>query len=71
MRNIRLFPKIRYTNFKKKFPISATAFSRLFYIEKHWSGKIIEIGIKHHQISFDFRKNWLLDMFPSSKESTE
>jgi hypothetical protein len=50
--------KIRYTNFRKEFPIlkmDKKAFSRWFYIERFWSGKLIHIGIKHCMICLDFR----------------
>ena len=63
MNNIRLIPEIRYTNFRKEFRNCCdNCFQQWFYINKRWSGKIINVGIKHHQISFDFRKNWILDM---------
>jgi hypothetical protein len=61
--NFKLIPKINYTNFRKEYGIcGAMAFKRWFYFERFWSGKIINIGIKHFHVSFDFRKNWLMDM---------
>ncbi len=63
MKNVRIIPKIRYTNFRKEFPnCTEGCFKRWFVIERFWGGKIIDVQIKHHQISFDFRANWLLDM---------
>jgi hypothetical protein len=63
MKNIRLIPKIRYTNFRKEFPGCVDGcFQKWFSIERFWYGKIIDINFKHYQISFDFRKDWLLDM---------
>jgi len=50
--------KIRYVNFKKEFPAVASgrcAFKKWFYFNRMWSGKIINIGIKHHQITIDLR----------------
>ncbi len=61
--NIKIIPTIRYTNFKKKYGQGAAmAFKRWVYCRSYWSGKVINIGIKHFQLSFDFTKNWLLDM---------
>lgn len=63
MKNIRLIPKIRFTNYRKEFPnISSDAFQTPFRINRYWRNRIIEIHIKHYSVSFDFRKNWVLDM---------
>lgn len=63
--NFRLIPKISYTNFRNDFPnMGATAFSKWFDITRCWSGKLIYVCILHHQLSFDFRKDWLSDMCP-------
>ena len=58
----RLIPKIRFTNFHKLFPITEGIWNKWFDVKKVWGGSIIEIQIKHYQISLDFRKNWLDDM---------
>jgi len=50
--------KISYVNFKKEFPAvrkGVCSFDRWFYFERRWSGKIINIGVKHHQITIDLR----------------
>lgn len=63
MKNIRLIPKIHFVNYKKEFPnMTDGCFIKWFSIQKFWYGKIININIKHYTLSFDFRKNWLLDM---------
>ena len=60
--------KIRYTNFKNHFPNCNcnAVYTQWFYIERRWGGKIINIGVKWHQLSFDFRKNWIMDMMTGS-----
>lgn len=58
----RILPKISYTNFRKEYPNMGGCFKKWFNIQRFWGGKIIYINIKHHQLSFDFRKNWLVDM---------
>jgi hypothetical protein len=50
--------KITYTNFRKEFPVirnDRKAFSKWFYIDRYWSGKLIHIGIRHHMVCLDFR----------------
>jgi len=50
--------KISYLNFKKEFPSFAAdnAFlDRWFYFERRWKGRIINFGVKHHQITIDLR----------------
>ena len=52
--------KISYVNFKKEFPVvrnRVAVFDKWFYYDKFWGGKIINVGIKHHQITIDFRSN--------------
>ena len=59
----RIFPKIKYTNFRKKYSnIGRDCFTEWFSIERFWGGRIIEICVKHRQISLDFRRNWVEDM---------
>ena len=67
----RLFPKVRFTNFHETFPISKGIWNEWFNIQRTWGGSIIELRIKHYQISLDFRKNWLDDMAirPESEDS--
>lgn len=55
--------KIRYINYRKDFPsMGKGAFSRWFTFSRHWGGKIIEIGIRHHAINLDLRKDFISDM---------
>ncbi len=61
------FPKVSYTNFHKEYPSAKGAFTRWFHFERRWSGKIWNIGIKHRQITLDFRLSPLDDMvFPTT-----
>lgn len=54
--------KVRYTNFKKEFPAVGGAFKKWWYFDRHWKGKLILIGIKHHQITLDFRGDLFEEM---------
>lgn len=63
MASIRLWPVISYTNFRKAYGgDAAKAFRSWFSIRRYWGGKIINVSVRHYQLSFDFRKNWLADM---------
>lgn len=59
---MRLIPRIEYVNFRKSYPTMGNCFTRWFSIKRFWRGNIICISVKHHQLSFDFRKNWMADM---------
>jgi len=58
----RVIPRVRFTNFHKKFPISKGIWNEWFMVRRMWMGSIIEIQVRHYQISLDFRKNWMNDM---------
>lgn len=63
LKNVRLIPKIRFTNYKREFPkMGKDCFSKPFWFQRMWRGRLVEIFIKHYSVTFDFRKNWLLDM---------
>jgi hypothetical protein len=63
-RKWRMFPKIDYHHWKD----DGVCWKRWFYISRLWSGRLIFIGVKRHQICLDFRYNWLADMM-SDRES--
>jgi len=65
------FPKVSYTNYRKEFPgLGESAFTKWFWLRRYWSGRIWNFGIKHHQISLDFRLSWLDDMvFPDATKA--
>jgi len=63
------FPKVSYTNYRKEFPrmVGVDCFKSWFWFKRFWSGRIWNFGIKHHQITLDFRLSWLDDMvFPDA-----
>ena len=64
----RLIPKIRFTNYRKEYPnMSINCFKDLFSIQRWWRNRIIDISVKHYTLSFDFRRNWLMDMYTGGK----
>jgi hypothetical protein len=69
MKNTRIIPKVSWCNFRKLYPRKLDhVFKQWFYCERMWGGKIINIGVRHYQLTLDFRKNWLLDMIPKPKD---
>ena len=57
---------ITYTNFKKEFAavrVGKCCFDKWFYFQRFWGGKLINIGIKHHQVTIDIRGDWTKDLF--------
>jgi hypothetical protein len=40
-----------------------------FGFRRYWSEKIWNISFKRYTLSLDFRKNWLKDMIPKSKDN--
>jgi len=60
----RLFPKVRYTNFHKQYPktLAYPIFKAWVRVKWYWGGNIVNMQVKHHQLSFDFRRNWMEDM---------
>lgn len=59
----RFIPRISYTNFRKEYslPRRNLAFREWFSVKRYWGGRIINVCVRHFQLSFDFRKNWLAD----------
>ncbi len=49
--------KIRFINYKKQFPNLAggKAFSRRFWVDSLFDGKIIHINVKHYTLEIDLR----------------
>ncbi len=54
--------KISFINYRKSFPTMVGGFNKWFQIKRFWSGRIININVKHYAISLDLRKNWIADM---------
>lgn len=66
-RRFRILPRVSYTNFRKEgCSPSKTAFNSWFSFDRYWGGAIWNFTVKHHQISFDFRRNWVADMIHGS-----
>lgn len=57
----RIIPKISYVNYRKLYP-QTSAFKRLFIAQRAWSGLLWIVGIKHHVVKLDWRRNWVRDM---------
>jgi hypothetical protein len=64
--NWRVIPLVTYTNFKVEYPHS-DCWSKWFSVERYWGGKIICICVRHRQLSFDFRRNWIADMIDPNR----
>ena len=64
----RILPKISYTNYKAEYPIGEAAFKDWFSVSRLWSGRIISFFIRHHSITFDFRKDEWADMMIGGDE---
>ena len=75
MRDWRWIPRVTYANYHKAFPtMPKNTFSKCFEVGRVWGGRIIDVRVKHHQLSFDFRRNWLADMVrgcPNGKDETQ
>ncbi len=54
--------KLRYTNMKKEFPNIRDCFHNWFSFCRFWDGRLIKIGIKHHVLTIDLRRDWISDM---------
>lgn len=68
---IRWLPRVRYTNYKKQYENINGVFNQWFLFSRYWNSRIIKISILHHEISFDFRLNWLADMTPHPPSDVE
>lgn len=63
MKKWRIIPRVSYTNFRKEYGKNAAgAFRSWFFVRRYWGGRIINAGIRHHVVSFDFRRCWLNDI---------
>jgi hypothetical protein len=62
-RKWRLWPSVTYTNYRKACPtLGPGCFRDWLAIRRYWSGRIISVCVRHHELSFDFRRNWIADM---------
>lgn len=58
----RVVPRVSYTNFKRLYPEHYKVFRHWFAVSRYWGGRLINVTVKHHQVTFDFRRDWLADM---------
>lgn len=63
-RKWRLIPRVSYTNFRKLYPQSQ-GFKRWLVAERFWRKRLWVIGIRHHIVKIDWRRDWVRDMFES------
>jgi hypothetical protein len=63
MKKRRIIPKLGYVNYRTAFPnLCDGVFNRWLSIHRYWGGRIVEVTVLHHQLSLDFRRNWVDDM---------
>lgn len=63
-RKWRPIPRVSYTNFCKLYPQSQ-GFKRWIVAERFWRKRLWVIGIRHHIVKIDWRRDWVRDMFES------
>lgn len=63
-RKWRPIPRVSYTNFRKLYPQSQ-GFKRWLVAERFWRKRLWVIGIRHHIVKIDWRRDWVRDMFES------
>lgn len=56
----RWFPRVSYQNFGD--PLRKPAFRRWFVFQRFWAGRLWCFSVRHHQITLDFRVDWLHDI---------
>lgn len=69
-RKWRWLPRVSYTNFKKSYP-NTRGFTRWVWVSRYWGGRLINVGIRHHVLNFDFRHNWVEDMLMTDEREGE
>lgn len=61
-RHWRVIPKISYTNWKRHPQYHPGIWTKWLSFQRFWSGKIIQITVRHHNLCLDFRYSWLADL---------
>lgn len=64
--------KISYTNFKKEFPSvrdGKAVFNSWLQVNRYWGGKLVTIGVKHHQLTIDFRGDLFEELTGKKRQS--
>lgn len=63
MKSWRIVPKVRFTNYRKLYPQGGeNCWKQWVSVSRRWRGRIININVRHFQLSLDFRRNWIADM---------
>lgn len=57
----RLSPKVSYVNYHKLYPQTG-AFKKWFVVKRFWSKMLWVVGIRHHFVKLDWRRDWVRDM---------
>jgi hypothetical protein len=62
----RLLPRVSYCNYRKEYGEAVhNCFKSWFSFTRYWGGRLWNISVLHHQITFDFRYSWVDDLaFP-------
>lgn len=59
----RILPILHYTNWKVAQPNAGPdCWKSWLSVSRYWSGKLVYINARHHQLVLDFRRNWVADM---------
>lgn len=61
MRNWRWIPRVYYTNYRKRHP-NLGVFKSWLWISRFWGDRLINIGVRYHVITLDFRRDWVGDL---------
>lgn len=54
-----LLPRVSYHRYDGQ---ARHAFTQWIAVRRHWSSRLWYLTIRHHQVTFDFRGNWLKEM---------
>lgn len=60
----KLIPSVKYHRHVK----CPNTWNKWFTVRTLWSGNLLYIIVKNHQLTFDFRKDWVSDMMGDSNE---
>lgn len=66
MKKWRLWPRVGYKSFKGVG--SARLWKSWISVTHYWGGRLIYIGVRHHFLIFDFRRNILAELAQSAPE---
>lgn len=64
---IRLWPTVRYVNFRKVYPAEDGIWRQWFMVRRYWLGRLIYVSVRHHYVILDFRRDWVADLIAHSR----